>query len=88
MQSLTPLIHPACCGRCQRVNSGEWASLIDRPCQPSLPQVQNAKFDPVDPSRALTIAIAAGGAEARRAFEAMMDMKKIDIAKIDAARRG
>ncbi len=38
--------------------------------------------------RALTDALAAGGAEAKRAFEAMMDMKKIDVAKIEAARRG
>ena len=38
--------------------------------------------------RALTSALAAGGAEARRAFAAMMDMGKIDIAKIKAARRG
>jgi predicted 3-demethylubiquinone-9 3-methyltransferase (glyoxalase superfamily) len=32
--------------------------------------------------------IAAGGAEAKRAFDAMMDMKKIDVAAIKAARRG
>jgi predicted 3-demethylubiquinone-9 3-methyltransferase (glyoxalase superfamily) len=38
--------------------------------------------------RALTDALAAGGDEARRAFEAMMPMKKIDIATIEAARRG
>ena len=38
--------------------------------------------------RALTSAIAAGGAEAKRAFDAMMEMGKIDIAKIEAARRG
>ena len=38
--------------------------------------------------RALTEALAAGGAEARRAFEAMMPMRKIDIATIEAARRG
>jgi predicted 3-demethylubiquinone-9 3-methyltransferase (glyoxalase superfamily) len=38
--------------------------------------------------RALTEAMAAGGDEARRAFEAMMDMKKIDVARIEAARRG
>src|SRR2546429_8043557 len=38
--------------------------------------------------RALTEAMAAGGAEAKRAFEAMMSMKKIDIATIEAARRG
>ena len=31
---------------------------------------------------------AVGGAEAKRAFEAMMPMKKIDIAAIEAARRG
>ena len=36
----------------------------------------------------LTVAIAAGGAEAKRAFEAMMGMKKIDVAAIEAARRG
>lgn len=38
--------------------------------------------------RALTEAMAAGGEEARRAFVAMMDMGKIDVAKIEAARRG
>ena len=38
--------------------------------------------------RALTEAMAAGGDGARRAFEAMMGMKKIDVAKIEAARRG
>jgi predicted 3-demethylubiquinone-9 3-methyltransferase (glyoxalase superfamily) len=38
--------------------------------------------------RTLTEAIAAGGAEAKRAFAAMMTMKKIDVAAIDAARRG
>jgi predicted 3-demethylubiquinone-9 3-methyltransferase (glyoxalase superfamily) len=38
--------------------------------------------------RALTEAMAAGGAEAGRAFEAMMKMKKIDVAAIQAARRG
>ncbi|HVK81900.1 MAG TPA: VOC family protein [Verrucomicrobiae bacterium] len=38
--------------------------------------------------RTLTEAMAAGGDEAKRAFEAMMTMKKIDVAKIDAARRG
>jgi predicted 3-demethylubiquinone-9 3-methyltransferase (glyoxalase superfamily) len=38
--------------------------------------------------RTLTDALAAGGAEAKRAFEVMMTMQKIDVAKIDAARRG
>ncbi len=36
----------------------------------------------------LTDALAAGGEEAERAFKAMMTMKKIDVAAIDAARRG
>ncbi len=38
--------------------------------------------------RVLMEAMAAGGAEAKRAFDAMMTMKKIDVAKIEAARRG
>ena len=38
--------------------------------------------------RTLTEALAAGGAEAKRAFAAMMTMQKIDVAAIDAARRG
>jgi predicted 3-demethylubiquinone-9 3-methyltransferase (glyoxalase superfamily) len=38
--------------------------------------------------RTLTEAMAAGGSEAKRAFDAMMDMTKIDVAKIEAARRG
>jgi predicted 3-demethylubiquinone-9 3-methyltransferase (glyoxalase superfamily) len=38
--------------------------------------------------RVLTEAIAAGDAEASRAFKAMMTMKKIDVAAIEAARRG
>jgi predicted 3-demethylubiquinone-9 3-methyltransferase (glyoxalase superfamily) len=38
--------------------------------------------------RALTNALAAGGDEAKRAFEAMMKMQKIDVAAIEAARRG
>jgi predicted 3-demethylubiquinone-9 3-methyltransferase (glyoxalase superfamily) len=38
--------------------------------------------------RALTDALAAGGDEAKRAFAAMMTMRKIDIAAINAARRG
>jgi predicted 3-demethylubiquinone-9 3-methyltransferase (glyoxalase superfamily) len=38
--------------------------------------------------RVLTDALAAGGAEAARAFAAMMTMRKIDVAAIEAARRG
>ena len=38
--------------------------------------------------RVLTDAIAAGGDEAARAFTAMMSMTKIDVAKIEKARRG
>jgi hypothetical protein len=38
-------------------------------------------------ARALTEPLAAGGGEAKRAFEAMMQMKKINIATIETARR-
>jgi predicted 3-demethylubiquinone-9 3-methyltransferase (glyoxalase superfamily) len=38
--------------------------------------------------RVLTAAMAAGGEEAKRAFTAMMTMRKIDVAAIEAARRG
>ncbi|HAG37437.1 MAG: VOC family protein [Pseudomonadota bacterium] len=38
--------------------------------------------------RTLLQSQAAGGDEARRAFEAMMTMHKIDVAAIDAARKG
>lgn len=38
--------------------------------------------------RVLTEAMAAGGEEAKRAFTAMMTMHKIDVAAIEAARRG
>ena len=38
--------------------------------------------------RTLTEALAAGGDEATRAFDAMMTMKKIDVAIIDSARKG
>lgn len=38
--------------------------------------------------RTLTDAMAAGGEEARRAFAAMMTMRKIDVAAIDRARKG
>ena len=38
--------------------------------------------------RTLIDALAAGGDEAKRAFDAMMTMQKIDVGAIDAARRG
>lgn len=38
--------------------------------------------------RTLTEALAAGGAEAKRAFDAMMTMGKIDVEAINRARRG
>lgn len=38
--------------------------------------------------RILMKALAAGGEEAKRAFDAMMEMKKIDVAVIAAARNG
>ena len=38
--------------------------------------------------RVLMEAMAAGGDEARRAFTAMMGMRRIDVARIEAARRG
>jgi predicted 3-demethylubiquinone-9 3-methyltransferase (glyoxalase superfamily) len=38
--------------------------------------------------RVLMEAWAAGGDEAKRAFDAMLGMKKIDVAAIRAARRG
>jgi predicted 3-demethylubiquinone-9 3-methyltransferase (glyoxalase superfamily) len=38
--------------------------------------------------RVLTVAIAEGGKVAQRVFQAMMEMGKIDVAKIEAARLG
>ncbi|WP_411032957.1 VOC family protein [Shinella sp. BYT-45] len=38
--------------------------------------------------RVLLEALQVGGGEAKRAFDAMMTMKKIDVAAIEAARRG
>lgn len=38
--------------------------------------------------RTLTEALTAGGEEAKRAFDAMMTMKKIDVLAIEKARRG
>jgi predicted 3-demethylubiquinone-9 3-methyltransferase (glyoxalase superfamily) len=41
-----------------------------------------------DHPRVLTEAMAQGGAVAKRAFDAMMTMKKIDVARIEAAVKG
>ena len=38
--------------------------------------------------RVLTDALAGGGAEAKRAFDAMLTMRKIDVGAIERARRG
>lgn len=38
--------------------------------------------------RTLMDALSAGGEQAKRAFDAMMSMRKIDVAAIDAARKG
>lgn len=38
--------------------------------------------------RTMLEALSAGGDEAKRAFAVMMTMKKLDVARIDAARRG
>jgi hypothetical protein len=43
---------------------------------------------PDNSCRGLLDALTNGGAETKRVFAAMMDMGKIDVAKIEAARRG
>jgi hypothetical protein len=53
----------------------------------ALPHHQSRRKRQITP-RALTDALAAGGGEAKRAFEAMMTMKKIDVAAIEITRRG
>jgi hypothetical protein len=52
-----------------------------------LNQIINDSGIPLDSTRS-EFALAAGGDEAKRAFDAMMGMKKIDVAAITAARRG
>ncbi|MDQ5929430.1 MAG: hypothetical protein QG594_1209, partial [Bacteroidota bacterium] len=38
--------------------------------------------------KTLTEGLSAGGEESKRTFDAMMTMQKIDVAKIDTARKG
>lgn len=67
-----------------------WNAIIDNGGQPSACGWCKDRWGlswQITP-RTLTEAMAAGGSEAKRAFEAMMNMSKIDVAAIDAARRG
>lgn len=67
-----------------------WNAIIDNGGQPSACGWCKDRWGiswQITP-RVLTEALAAGGEEARRAFEAMMQMGKIDVARIEAARRG
>ena len=67
-----------------------WHAIIDNGGQPSQCGWCKDKWGlswQITP-RTLSEATAAGGDEAKRAFEAMMKMSKIDVAAIDAARRG
>src|ERR687883_316483 len=49
---------------------------------------QIATDDHAETDRYRNAIVSNGGAEAKRAFAAMMSMKKIDVAAIEAARRG
>ena len=80
------------------VNSGyaQWGGLPGNVCWHSKSEIsghsharrhQSGVALQITP-RVLTDAIAAGGDEAKRAFDAMMTMTKIDVAAIEAARRG
>ncbi len=72
-----------------------WRHAIGIPCHETCP---SATFHPAHGRRSVVDqiaradlgfdAMAAGGDEAKRAFEAMMSMQKIDVATIEAARRG
>jgi len=67
-----------------------WHAIIDNGGQPSACGWCKDRWGvswQITP-RVLTEAIAAGGDVARRAFEAMMTMTKIDVAAIEAAVRG
>jgi predicted 3-demethylubiquinone-9 3-methyltransferase (glyoxalase superfamily) len=67
-----------------------WNAIIDNGGQPSACGWCKDRWGlswQITP-RTLSEALMAGGDEARRAFAAMMEMTKIDVAAIDAARRG
>ncbi len=67
-----------------------WNAIVDNGGQPSACGWCKDKWGlswQITP-RTLTEALAVGGDEAGRAFAAMMEMTKIDVATIDAARRG
>lgn len=67
-----------------------WAAIVDHGGQESACGWCKDKWGiswQITP-RALTDALAAGGDAAKRVFQAMMDMTKIDVATIEAARRG
>lgn len=67
-----------------------WNAIVDNGGQPSECGWCKDKWGfswQITP-RTLMDAHAAGGDEAKRAFEAMMTMQKLDVARIDAARRG
>jgi predicted 3-demethylubiquinone-9 3-methyltransferase (glyoxalase superfamily) len=67
-----------------------WNAIIDNGGQPSACGWCKDRWGlswQITP-RTLSEALMSGGDEARRAFAAMMEMTKIDVAAIDAARRG
>ena len=67
-----------------------WSAIVDNGGQESMCGWCKDRFGlswQITPKR-LTQLVAAGGDTAQRAFTAMMEMKKIDIAAIEAARRG
>ncbi len=74
----------------QEETDGYWNAIIDNGGKASVCGWCKDKWGvswQITP-RVLLEAMAAGGDEAKRAFEAMMKMSKIDVAQIEAARRG
>jgi hypothetical protein len=62
---------------------------VEPPVVGSFASLYAARYSlPVSPARAWLLALDEHRKAAKRAFEAMMTMKKIDIAAIEAARRG